>query len=352
MNTPGAILVIHTAFIGDVILVLPLLQVLRERYPSSRLGIVSVPSSAGVLRNHPAVDHVHLYDKHNADRGFRGAHRTVREIRTAGYDLALIPHRSLRSAALAWFGRIPRRVGFDTSAGRVLFTDTALYEKAHHEIRRNLDLLTPLGIAPIESPLPRLYPSPGDAAVVEAMLEAAVPKGVDRDRMVALAPGSVWFTKRWPRESFETLARMLLRDGYSVVLVGGGEDRALCRAIADALRSEKVLNAAGELSLLQSAALLRRCMVAISNDSAPMHLATGVGTPVIGIFGATVPSFGFAPIGSRDRTVGVDALPCRPCAIHGGRRCPIGTLECMWGIEPDRVYSMIQETLHGTPRDG
>jgi heptosyltransferase-2 len=351
MKAPPALLVIQTAFIGDVVLVLPLLQVLREHLPSSRLGIVTVPSSAGVLQNHPALDCIYLYDKRGADRGIPGFRRVLRDLRRGEYDLALIPHRSLRSAALAWRAGIPRRVGFDRSGGRLLLTDTVTYKPESHEIQRNLSLLSPVGITQTALPLPRLYPSEHDVQRVEAILASNAPTGFAQGRMIALAPGSIWFTKRWPREHFERLAEMLVGDGFSVVLVGGEEDRALCQSITGALRSDRVKSLAGELSLLQSAALLGRCQVVVSNDSAPMHLATGIGTPVIGIFGATAPSFGFAPIGPRDRTLGKDGLPCRPCAIHGGRHCPIGTLECMWGVTPPQVHAMIQEILHGTARD-
>jgi heptosyltransferase-2 len=170
--------------------------------------------------------------------------------------------------------------------------------------------------------------------------------------MIALAPGSIWFTKRWPRENFENLAKLLLDAGYSLVLIGGPADRELCQSIADGFRSDRVVNTAGRLGLLQSAALIGMCKVAVSNDSAPMHLATGIGTPVVGIFGATAPAFGFAPIGPKDRTAGLDGLPCRPCAIHGGNRCPIGTLECMWGVTPSHVNSLIQEILNGPARNG
>ena len=351
MKSPAGILVIHTAFIGDVILVLPLLQGLRELFPAARIGLVSVPASAGVLANHPAVDRIHLYAKRGADRGLRGFLRLAREIRSEHYALALVPHRSLRSAGLAWWARIPRRVGFDTSAGRMLFSEVVPYRKEHHEIQRNLSLLSPLGLAPPAAQLPRVHPSEEDHRRVTALLQDHGKVGAPGGRMIALAPGSVWLTKRWPREHFEELARKLISEGWTVLLVGGEADKDLCTVITQNVPSDRLISAAGHLSLLQSAALLERCDVVVSNDSAPMHLATAVGTPVIGIFGATTPSFGFAPIGPSDRTLGLDSLSCRPCAIHGGPRCPIGTFECMWGITPTQVYHSIQEILHGTPRN-
>jgi heptosyltransferase-2 len=173
-------------------------------------------------------------------------------------------------------------------------------------------------------------------------------QGFPAANMIALAPGSVWNTKRWPEEHFRALGRLLADEGYAVVLIGGPGDVGLCDRIAAGIPREMVLQAAGKCSLLQSAELIRRSRVLVSNDSAPMHIAVGVRTPVVGIFGATSPSFGFAPIGTDDIVVERDDLSCKPCSIHGGTRCPIGTFECMISLSPslvaERVHSVLQKT--------
>jgi heptosyltransferase-2 len=127
--------------------------------------------------------------------------------------------------------------------------------------------------------------------------------------------------------------------------VGGQSDVEICRRIEAHSNPDRVWSFAGELSLLESAELIRRCAVLISNDSAPMHLGVAVRTPVIAIFGATVPEFGFAPHGTHDEIVEVSGLACRPCGIHGGRRCPIGTFDCMLNITPDDVLSQVHRIL-------
>jgi heptosyltransferase-2 len=160
--------------------------------------------------------------------------------------------------------------------------------------------------------------------------------------MVAIAPGSVWNTKRWIQEHFVGLIKILVDEGYSIAVVGGAEDASLCQEIERATGNERVLNAAGRLMLLQSAELLRRCKVVVSNDSAPMHLAGAVGTPVVAIFGATVPQFGFGPTGALDEVVETLGLPCRPCSIHGGDACPIGTFVCMKQITPGQVLEKVR----------
>jgi heptosyltransferase-2 len=239
--------------------------------------------------------------------------------------------------------RIPLRIGFSTSAGRSLLTTSVRYDPDAHEIDRNLALLAPLGVPPPVRELPTLSPGREDAAAVDTFLLASAGASLGSRPMVALAPGSVWPTKRWPAERYAAVARALIDDGCLPVLVGGEEDNVLCSDIAASLTGRQCLNAAGRLSLLGSAELLRRCVLTVSNDSAPMHLSVAVRTPVIA-------RFGFAPSGSQDEVVESDNLPCRPCSIHGGYRCPIQTFDCMLRITPDRVIQNIRRVVHGAHR--
>ncbi|MBI1806749.1 MAG: lipopolysaccharide heptosyltransferase II [Ignavibacteria bacterium] len=337
------ILVIQTAFIGDVILTLPLIQTLKEHYPSSRIDVVVVPRAAEILMNHPALHDVIIFDKRHADAGVGGFLRQMKRLRQKKYDLTLVPHRSFRSAALAFSSKIPLRVGFTTSAGRYLFTHVVQYDKLSHEVDRNLKLLTALKISPPQGVYPDLYPSQADCQLVDRFfLENEVK---DTSKLVAVAPGTMWNTKRWLEDRFEELIRRLLQDGVHIVLVGGGEDAPFCERLVERMNSPSVHSAAGKLSLLQSAELIRRCRLLVSNDSAPMHLAVAVRTPVIAIFGATVPEFGFSPYGKNDEVIEIKGLSCRPCSIHGGTRCPIRTFDCMKGISSKMVYEKVVQHL-------
>jgi heptosyltransferase-2 len=352
MNAPPRFLVINTAFIGDIVLALPLVQALRADKPDAHIAMLVIPAAASVLRNHPALDEIIVYDKKGGDRGLRAGFSLARRLKARRFDVALVPHRSLRSALLAWYARIPRRIGFATSVGRALLTDRVGYDATAHEIARNLSLLSPLGIRPPVTELPAVYPGPDDGSAVDSLLARAEAHQRDagRQNLVALAPGSVWNTKRWPQEHFAALGTKLLRDGYDIALVGGPADVEVCRTIASLLDTRRVVNAAGRLTILQSAELIRRCLVLVSNDSAPQHLAVAVRTPVVTLFGATVPAFGFAPAGPHDRALGVPGLSCRPCSIHGGVRCPIATFVCMESLSPDFVHDTVLEVLHGTAR--
>jgi heptosyltransferase II len=346
MNREPRILLFHTAFIGDIILMLPLAQALRVRYSGGTITAVSVPQSAPVLRNHPAIDRVITFDKKGSERGLRGILTLARHLRALRFDMAFVPHRSWRSAVVVWLARIPRRIGFSTSSGRMLFTDVVPYGKTLHEIERNLSLLRPLGTVNVDFQLPELHPRAEDGKVVDGLLRSYRLRwpSFNADNMVAIAPGSVWLTKRWPAESYTTLVQSLVAGGWGVVLIGGPEDQGLCRSIAEAAgKPGTILNTAGAFTLLQSAELLRRCSALVSNDSAPMHLGVAMRTPVVAVYGATIPDFGFAPLGKRDRVVEIEGLACRPCGIHGGNVCPIGTLECLRLISHERVLHAVTE---------
>jgi heptosyltransferase-2 len=356
MTPPRTILVFHTAFPGDVVLMLPLVQVLKDAIPGVAISVLTTPSAAGIVEGHPAVADAIAYDKRGRQRGVRGIVAMAALLRRRKFDCALIPHRSLRSALVCWFARIPMRIGFESSTGRFLLTDRVRYNKNEHEIERNLALAAPLGISGKGRPLPRLYPSSEDRRRVDEILGSLRQDNGNARRgvMVAVAPGSVWETKRWPEERYADLVRLLAADGLTVAFVGGEADAPLCRRIA-AASGTPVLDASGRLSFLQSAELIARCAVLVSNDSAPMHLAVAVRTPVVAIFGATAPSFGFGPAGIRDRIVETAGLSCRPCSIHGGNRCPIGTFECMLKIPASRVRGDVMTVLQepgppaGTP---
>ena len=164
--------------------------------------------------------------------------------------------------------------------------------------------------------------------------------------MIAVAPGSVWNTKRWPENRYIDLFRILARDSLGIVLVGGKEDHELCDRIQHAIGSASIVNTAGELSPLQSAELISRCVVLLTNDTAPMHMGVAVQVPVIAIFGPTVPSFGFAPIGRSDRVVETMGLRVRPCGIHGGKTCPVHTFDCMHMISVARVHNEVRAAIH------
>jgi heptosyltransferase-2 len=314
-------LVIQTAFLGDVILTTPLLSLLAERH--GPVDVVTTPAAATLLETHPAVRSVIRYDKHGTDKGWRGMRKLALELRAGNYANVYLAHRSIRSAVMAMLSGAPNRIGFSDSAAAITYTRRVPRPSEGHEVER---LLT-LGGSPASAPGVSLELTASDYAAADQWLAA---HGVS-PRFIALAPGSIWGTKRWPY--YAELTARLDRPG---VIVGGADDRSLAEAIVAAAPSRTV-SAAGELTLRASAALIQRAAVLVTNDSAPLHLATAVGTPIVALFGPTVPDFGFGPRRPGDATLGLHGLPCRPCSKHGPVTCPLGHHRCMRDLAVDTV---------------
>ncbi|HEV2750371.1 MAG TPA: lipopolysaccharide heptosyltransferase II [Gemmatimonadales bacterium] len=326
-------LVIQTAFLGDVVLTTPLLEALAVRHGA--VDIVTTPAAAALVETHPAVRRVIPYDKRGADRGLPALVRLVRTLRAGRYDVAYLPHRSLRSAALAWLAGIPRRIGFQ-DGWRSLYTESRGRPKQGHEIDRLLALGDVTGPGHAR---PSLHVTVADRAATEGFFRA---NGV-HEPLVALAPGSIWGSKRWPyfRELAERLA-----ERAGIVVVGGAEDSELGEGAVAAVRRSggRAVNACGKLTLRQSAEAIRRAAVLVTNDSAPLHFAQAVETPTVAIFGSTVSAFGFGPRGPRDQVVELGGLECRPCSAHGPPVCPLGHHRCMRDLDVDRVLAAIEAT--------
>lgn len=337
-------LVIQTSFLGDVVLTTPLLVSLAREGP---VDVIATRAGAGLLAGHPAVRDVIVYDKRGSDSGIRGFAGLVRRIRRRedgsprGAATAYFAQGSMRSAALAAAARVPRRIGFDTSSGRALYTERVAYREDRHHSERLWSLAHPsISEFPEEARRPSLSIRDSDTAAVDALLgEHDLTPG---EPLLALAPGSAWATKRWP---YYPALGALVSSSVRVVLIGSPEERQLSEEVDAAVRDAggmPAVNAVGRLSLLASAELIRRCRTLVSNDSLPQHLASAVGTPTITIFGPTVPEFGFGPLAPGSHAVGVNDLPCRPCDRHGPRVCPLGHWRCMRSLEPEAILNVLR----------
>ena len=322
---------------GDLVLSTPLFEAARTRLGADRVGAVVRPETANLLRNNPHVDDIVIYDKKGGEKGLPALIRLARRLRGSAYDAALIPHRSFRSALLGYLSGIPVRVGFDRSAGKLLLTDRVSYLPTH-EVERNLSLLASWEVD-TEGIHPALYPDEGDRKRVDTLMRDS---GIlPAEPICGVSPGSVWATKRWPAGRYAELIRRLSEAyGYRSVLFGSSKDRPLCTEIS-AEAGVDPLNAAGQLTLLQSAALAARCSAMVSNDTGMGHVAAAMNVPIVAVFGPTIPAFGFVPYGRPDHQVVETSLDCRPCSSHGGEHCPIGTHDCMRGIAVDRVMEAV-----------
>ncbi|MBD3167816.1 lipopolysaccharide heptosyltransferase II [bacterium] len=347
-STPKTILVIQTAFLGDLVLTLPLFTELKQAWPEAKIHALVHARYARILDSEPTIHRVIPYDKKPVLSDLGGLRKLIRGLRAQKYDLAVVPHRSTRSAWLAFLSGAKRRVGYQESEQSWLFTDKVErgFERrpepgseVRHEAARNLLLLEPLGIE-WSNPIPFIhpYPAPEDEARNWLLEQTMMGKSY-----ATFAPGSVWETKRWPEEYWIELAKLLREKDIRVVLVGGKADRDLAARIAEA---SGAVSAAGEVSLLGSAELIRRADLMVTGDTAPLHIATAVYTKILAIFGPTVPEFGFGPMRESDRIVATN-LDCRACEVHGSERCPLEHHRCMREITPDYMGERVLEMLTG-----
>jgi heptosyltransferase-2 len=329
VRVPGpSVVVIQTAFLGDVVLTTPLLTALAAVH--GPVDVVTTPAAASLIETHPAVATVFRYDKRGGEGGLRGVWRLSRQLRARGYLRAYLPHRSWRSAALARLAGIGERVGFADSPAAATYTRRVVRPAGGHEVERLLALAGGGSAPPVHVAL-----TSDDVAEADRWLGT---HGVAAG-FIAIAPGSIWGTKRWP--GYAELAASLDRP---TVVIGGREDARLAADIV-AQAPGRMHSAAGELGLRASAALLARAAVLVTNDSAPLHLATAVGTPIVAVFGPTVPSFGFGPRGQRDQVIEHPSLGCRPCSAHGPPVCPLGHHRCMRELSVETAAAAVQAVL-------
>jgi heptosyltransferase II len=336
-------LVIQTAFLGDVVLTVPLLRLLRESAVVDRTYVLTAPPGPELLRGQDLADEIIVFDKRGGDRGPLGTVGVASRVRKLGIDAALIPHRSFRSALIAWLAGVPTRVGFDESGGRAFLTEKVPYRARSHEVERIAALASAIGVELPAAPLPfSLKPSDGARSALDAALEGAgINPGTE---VIAVAPGSRWRTKQWPAERFaQASSELASMTGARVIIAGSAADRDVSRALATSLKTPGV-DLAGSLPIDGLVALAARARLVLSNDSAVAHIAAGVGTPVVVVFGPTVPSQGFAPYTDCRRVLGAD-LECRPCGRHGGERCRRGDLACMNMVTVEAVVAAAAELI-------
>ena len=329
------ILIIHTAFIGDIVLSTPLIKKIKDTYPDSDITYVTTPSGEAILKNNPHLNNIIVYDKRGEHKGISGVWQLGKRLRYENFNMVITPHRYLRSSILSWLSRSPIRKGYDIAFGSCLFTEKIKYDRTKHEVEKLLSFVAPENKKRYEI---ELYPGEkeemkGDNLWKENLLE-------DK-KVVVLAPGSKWFTKQWPVEYFNRLAENLKKLSNVRLIVVGGKDE-----INLPIEKENIIDMRGKTSLLELADILSRADVVVTNDSSPIHIASAFKKPrIFALFGPTIEKFGFFPWSLNSKVFQVDGLKCRPCGIHGGKSCPEKHFKCMRDILPEEVFNEIKKYL-------
>lgn len=328
------ILVLQTAFLGDVILSTPLIRALRQLYPTAQLDVLTIPETGVIFKANPYINEIIYFHKRSILKKMISFISLIFKIRYKKYDLAISIQSSLTSSFLLLLSGVPERVGFNRQKFVTLSVE---HTKGLHKIQKILRLLEPLTDKKFDMQTEIFW-----TAIEEEKSNLILEKYQNQQRhIIGIAPGSIWNTKRWIKEYYAELVKLLENEDIQVILIGGKEDFELCNFIKN---NSNAVNVAGLLSILESAALIEKLDLLITNDSAPLHIANAVKTDVIAIFGPTVKEIGFYPFRENDEVIEVD-LDCRPCGTHGGKKCPLGHHNCMKLITAKMVFNAVIDHL-------
>ncbi|MGD1048731.1 MAG: glycosyltransferase family 9 protein [Candidatus Krumholzibacteriaceae bacterium] len=330
------ILVIRLSSLGDLVLMMPMVRALRAGFPAAEIHLLCKEKYTGLFEGSDSIDRIVVVKR----GGFGELMRIRSWLSLERYDVIIDAHNVIRSNILFHTLGAPKKRQIAKSDLKKLLLirgKTNLYGTVVSQSERYRELARGLGVEVREAfeelPVPETAVSEAERA-----LSRSGPPGA---RLVAFAPGARWQTKRWPEECYAELIAGVSRLGYEAVVIGGPDDAASNARVAR-MSNRAPLDLTGKLSIMESAAVLKRCRALVTNDSAPLHLAEAVGTPVVAFFGPTVREFGYYPRLARSRVLEA-SLPCRPCSRNGARRCPYGTTECLAAIGPSHAL----ETLVG-----
>jgi len=336
------ILIVRTDRIGDVLLSTPAIKALRDANPNAYIAMMVAPSARDIAEGNPYLDEVLIYDKDGRHKTWIESVRFARILKKKKFDLVLILHPTNRVHLVTFFAGIPRRVGYDRKMG-FLLTDRLSHTKQlgeKHELEYTLDIVRYLGIEPKDKDLfMPLSPESEDWAD-EFFAKEGIREG---DRLLAVHPGASCPSKIWPSERFaETADKLADKYRLKIILISGPKDIHPVQGVIKNLR-HPAINLSGKTSISQLASVLKRCQLLISNDSGPVHIASGVGTPVISIFGRNQRGLSprrWGPRGIKDRVLHRE-VGCRECLAH---KCGKG-FACLKAITAEEVTLVADSIL-------
>jgi len=327
------ILVIKLRYVGDVLLATPVLRALRERFPESRLSMLVNRGTEDILKWNPDLDRIPVVERASLAEQVR----FVKELRQSGFDCVIDLTDGDRSAILTRLSRSPVRIGFNEEHRwrGLMYTSIVKTSSAVHRMERDLEALRPLDVEPKAGPLV-LHTSPRDDEEADNLLREVGVGESDRPLIMFQSGARYWF-KAWPAERFAELADRLTEAYNCRILVGGSAaEQGIAEAIKRRSRSSSI-SLAGRTTLLQYAAVLKRCTLFVGNDNGPMHMAVALGLPVVALFGPSDPSI-WGPRGGQTEVL-YKGLDCRRC-FHPD--CDRGDLNCMKQISVDEVFDAAQ----------
>jgi heptosyltransferase-2 len=328
------ILIIQTAFIGDVILATALIEKWRAYYPEAHIDFLLRKGNEPLLASHPHLREVLVWDKKGGK--LKNIFNLLKKIRQVKYDVVINVQRFASSGILTAFSKGKAKVGFSKNPFSSFFNKSFPHEigDGTHETTRNQQLISEW--TDDLPALPRLYPSPTHFEQAQKIIDTI---GVGKS-YICVAPTSVWFTKQWAEDKWIAFLQQVPAK-YHILLLGAGSDTDICERIRQEVGKATITNLAGKASFLVSACLMKNAHMNYVNDSAPLHIASAMNAPTCAIFCSTIPAFGYTPLAENSHIVEVENLACRPCGLHGHKKCPQTHFKCAHDVDIQKLLVLL-----------
>ena len=336
-HTEKRVLVIKIGAIGDLILAVPSLRAIKDSWPDASVTVLVGREYRHVLKKCPYIDDIIFYDRNGRDKGIKGLLKTSAIIRQRAFDMSIDLQNNWKSHILAWLGAVPRRFGYNNNKMGFLINNKLKYLKTDKgPMEEQFSILRRAGINTAgASKRLEMWPGKEDFLYIENLLREEWVR--DTHTLVGFNIGSSWKTKRWPLKCFAKLSDMLALEDIRVVVMASEKEESLAGDFVKMAHS-KVINAAGRTTVMQLAALIKRCKVLVTGDSSPLHIASSMGTNFIALFGATDPVKHYEPT---DKGVIIKKeLTCSPCY-----KSDCKDIRCMEKISVDEVFKKVMDKI-------
>jgi heptosyltransferase-2 len=334
------ILFIQTAFLGDAILAVPAIQKLKELNPDFVIDVLCIPETQEIFSASPSVNNTFVIDKKGEHKSLFKTYKFIDKLKKNGYTKIYSSHRSFRTALIILLLEVRESYGFDNSSLMHVYKNLIPYYLNKHEVQRNLDLIGYL----YDDESWKILPKISSEKFVSEKVKSFLDQESLADGFIAIAPGSVWNTKKYLLEHFEFICEHFIQRNYKLVCIGGKNDVEVCSKLVSKF-NDKITDASGKFSIIESIELLKNAKLLITNDSAPTHMGMCADIKVLTVYCSTVPEFGFYPYNKKSVSISFDDLKCKPCGIHGYHQCPIKTFDCGLKLLPEVVIRKAEGML-------
>ena len=342
--------VFHTAFLGDLATAGLMIDALYEA--NHEISLVTNSGGAKIYADDPRIFNWIVVKKKSGLQKIKAILEISRQLRACKFDVLITPHKSFTTGLIAWFSQVPRRIAFKNCSLPLAFSELREFDTTLHESLRCLKLIPEWMISQdVRLKCERLARPVLKSTSTMPIFTTALPNFLNDSRpFFVVSPGSVWKTKIYPPGALAQVVDLLLQKNSDLrcLVSSGPDDTEVVRTFLGAVGhwGNRVVDAAHCLPLNEIVAVTERAQFVISNDSSPLHVASGVNVPVVGIFGPTSAKSGFGPAGDRKVVVAYRdeqgaALSCQPCSAHGHNACPLGHHRCMQDLKPEVVAAAV-----------